>query len=165
MRNAHQDAIGTIPTMTEDTPTTRGGTCPDPGWAELLDAAIRASRQAYAPYSNYHVGAAALLSDGETITGANVENASYGLTLCAECMIVSQAGTRHSHITRIVCVNAAGDIIAPCGRCRQILAEHADDTFRLLTPVGETDLAGMLPFGFSRDDLDQLRRRHEETPR
>jgi cytidine deaminase len=93
------------------------------------------------------------LSNGDVVTGANVENASYGLTLCAECMIVSLAATQGMRITAIAIVNGSGEVITPCGRCRQLLAEHASADFRLLTAVGAIDLHGMLPLAFSATEL------------
>ncbi len=94
-------------------------------WDELLAAARQAARSAYAPYSHYPVGAAALTADGRVVTGCNVENASYGLTLCAECGLVSAlALSGGGRLARFVCVNADGAVITPCGRCRQLLWEH-----------------------------------------
>lgn len=128
-------------------------------WYPLLSAAKDAATRAYAPYSNYHVGAAALMTDGSIVSGANVENASYGLTLCAECSVVAQAATsRHGRIERLVCLISTGEIIPPCGRCRQIIAEHASPEFVLLCDSGELTLEQMLPWGFSPAQLDGFRR-------
>lgn len=148
--NAHTRPARTIDGMSRTT-TSPGNDSTT--WQELRDAAAQAARGAYAPYSHYHVGAAAKLSNGEVVTGANVENASYGLTLCAECMIVSLTATRGMRIEAIAIVNGDGDLITPCGRCRQLLAEHAAGNFRLLTTTGEIDLAGMLPLAFSASEL------------
>src|ERR1700750_1579397 len=94
-------------------------------WAGLRAAAVEARGGAYAPYSNFPVGAAALVDDGRTVVGCNVENASYGLGLCAECGLVaalhaSGGGT----LVAFACVDASGDPLLPCGRCRQLLWEH-----------------------------------------
>lgn len=125
-----------------------------PEWSALLAAASEAAARGYAPYSGYQVGAAALTEDGRTVTGCNVENASYGLGLCAECGLIS-----HLHLggggrlSRFVCVSAAGAVILPCGRCRQLLHENAGDELVLLTPAGERRLGDLLPDAFGADDL------------
>lgn len=125
-------------------------------WAELHDAAVEAADHAYAPYSHFHVGAAALTSDGRVVTGCNVENASYGLGLCAECGMVSAlhrsgGGTLVAVATRL----ADGRAVMPCGRCRQVLWEHRDRQAGCLVdgdgtprPIGE-----LLPGAFGPDDL------------
>ena len=102
---------------------------------ELVRAAIAAAGNAYAPYSNFHVGAALLLDDGDIVTGANFENASYGMTLCAETVAIAKANS-DGQLRRIVAVAVAGGpqgqvaegtgAITPCGRCRQIIKEVAD---------------------------------------
>ncbi len=95
-------------------------------WDDLRAAAIEAAQRAYAPYSGFGVGAAALTSDGRVITGCNVENVSYGLTLCAECGLVSALHDGGGGTLRaVVVVSASGEPCTPCGRCRQLLAEHA----------------------------------------
>jgi cytidine deaminase len=128
---------------------------PGPAWGELRRTAAEAADRAYAPYSGYRVGAAALLEDGSIVSGANVENASYGLTLCAECSVVSQAATAGGgRIKCLVCLNGQGEVIPPCGRCRQLIAEHAGEDFRLLTEHGEMRLEEMLPWGFGPGRLD-----------
>jgi cytidine deaminase len=102
----------------------------------LVQAAIDAARNAYAPYSNFHVGAALLLDDGAIVTGANFENASYGMTLCAETVAIAKANS-DGQLKRIVAIAVAGgpagvgpgaEPITPCGRCRQIIKEVADLT-------------------------------------
>ncbi len=105
--------------------------------AELVNAAIKAAANAYAPYSNFHVGAALLLNDGSIVTGANFENASYGMTLCAETVAIANANS-NGQLKQIVAIAVAGgpegqvamgtEPITPCGRCRQILKEVADLT-------------------------------------
>ncbi|WP_420610703.1 cytidine deaminase [Candidatus Poriferisodalis sp.] len=93
-------------------------------WAELRARAHEASRTAYAPYSNFHVGAAGLVDDGRIVTGCNVENASYGLTLCAECALVCDLhGGGGGRLVAVTVTDADGELLAPCGRCRQLLLE------------------------------------------
>jgi cytidine deaminase len=105
--------------------------------AELVKAAIQAAGNAYAPYSNFHVGAALLLENGEIVTGANFENASYGMTLCAETVAIAKTNSNGKlrQIRAIAVaggpkgeVGAAANAITPCGRCRQIIKEVADLT-------------------------------------
>lgn len=100
----------------------------------LVAAAIHAAKMAYAPYSHFHVGAALELDDGSIVTGANFENASYGMTLCAETVAIAKANS-DGQLRRIVAIAVAGgpdgaglgaDPISPCGRCRQIIKEVAD---------------------------------------
>lgn len=119
-------------------------------WPALHAAALTAAAHAYAPYSRFHVGAAALTTDGRLITGCNVENASYGLTLCAECGLIS---TLHNSgggtLAAFVCVNAAGEIISPCGRCRQLLAEHSTpDTLFAVAQRTPVTIEELLPGAF-----------------
>ena len=125
-------------------------------WADLRGLAHEASRRSYAPYSHVHVGAAALSATGVVAVGSNVENASYGLTLCAECSLVSdlvrQGGGR---LVALVVVAGDGEPLAPCGRCRQLLFEHAGPA--LLIDQGEhapaLRLDELLPHAFGPDDL------------
>ncbi|MDR3201539.1 MAG: cytidine deaminase [Bifidobacteriaceae bacterium] len=115
-------------------------------WAALREAARAAAALAYAPYSHYRVGAAALADDGRLVTGCNVENASYGLTLCAECSLVSAlAGSGGGRLTAFVCVDGAGQVIMPCGRCRQLLWEHGGAALRIWTPAGRQTMSQVLP--------------------
>ena len=130
----------------------------------LIDAAGDAARHAYAPYSDYPVGAAALTEDGRLITGCNVENASYGVGLCAECSLVGQLQlTGGGKIAAFACVNGAGEIIMPCGRCRQLLNEFAAESFQILTPEGIRDLEGILPQAFGGQDLAHHDRQRGRT--
>ncbi|MGB3185977.1 MAG: cytidine deaminase [Ornithinimicrobium sp.] len=124
-------------------------------WDGLRAAASVAMRRAYAPYSRYPVGAAGLVDDGRVVRGCNVENASYGLTLCAECGMVSEliAGGG-GQLRAMVCVDSAGEVIMPCGRCRQVLSEHSSPESLLLTPQGERTMAQILPQAFSAADLE-----------
>ncbi|GAA2441127.1 MULTISPECIES: cytidine deaminase [Streptomyces] len=127
---------------------------PTPDWEALRTAAREAMSRAYAPYSGYPVGAAALVDDGRTVTGCNVENASYGIGLCAECGLVSalqlSGGGRLTHFT---CVDGHGDVLVPCGRCRQLLFEFGGPELLLETPQGVLTMADMLPQAFGPDHL------------
>ena len=123
-------------------------------WQLLLDHARTASTRAYAPYSGFAVGAAALVDDGRIVTGCNVENASYGVTLCAECGLVSQlAASGGGRLAAFVCVSGAGDVLMPCGRCRQLLWEHGGRDLSVLTPSGPLSMAEVLPQAFDATDL------------
>lgn len=127
-------------------------------WAALHAAAVGVSQQAYAPYSGYPVGAAALVDDGRTVVGCNVENAGYGVTLCAECGLVSQLyATGGGRLTHFVCVNGRGDVIMPCGRCRQLLWESGGPALQVLSPGGVLTMDQVLPAAFGADALDDVR--------
>src|ERR1700750_2808475 len=103
-------------------------------WPQLRAAAIEAMRSASAPYSDFPVGVAGLVDDGRVVVGCNVENASYGVGLCAECGLVSQLhATGGGRLTRFVGVNQHGEVIMPCGRCRQLLFEAGGRDLLLLT--------------------------------
>ncbi|PIF04363.1 MAG: cytidine deaminase [Propionibacterium sp.] len=123
-------------------------------WEVLRQAARQVATKAYAPYSHYPVGAAALTSDGRLVTGCNVENASYGLTLCAECGLVSAlTADGGGQLSAFVCVNGTGEVIMPCGRCRQLLHEHADPAMQIETPRGVLPFSEVLPQAFGPADL------------
>jgi len=123
-------------------------------WDELRQAATEAAKQAYAPYSHYPVGAAAVTDTGRVVTGCNVENASFGLTLCAECGLVSAlALSGGGRLVQFTCVNQAGEVITPCGRCRQLLYEHGGAGLAMLTPAGLVTLGDMLGQAWGPDDL------------
>ena len=123
-------------------------------WESLRAAAVEVAGRAYAPYSNYHVGAAALADDGRLLVGCNVENAAYGVVLCAECGLVSQLhATGGGRLTHFVCVNGRGEVIMPCGRCRQLLVEQGGTRLQLMTPLGLRTMAEVLPQAFGPDDL------------
>lgn len=123
-------------------------------WEALRDAALEVAQHAYAPYSNFHVGAAAYADDGRLLVGCNVENAAYGVVLCAECGVVSQLhSTGGGRLTHFVCVNGSGEVIMPCGRCRQLLFEQGGNELVLMTPLGLRTMAEVLPQAFGRDDL------------
>ena len=123
-------------------------------WSELKAQAIAAAERAYAPYSRFPVGAAAMVDDGRVVVGCNVENAAYGVVLCAECGVVSQLHvTGGGRLTHCVCVYGLGEVIMPCGRCRQLLYEHGGRELVLMTPEGERTMDEVLPQPFGPDDL------------
>ncbi len=123
-------------------------------WDQLKQAAVEVMGRAYAPYSSYPVGAAALTDDGRTVVGCNVENAAYGVVLCAECGLVSQLhASGGGRLTHFVCVNGAGDVIMPCGRCRQLLFEHGGNDLLVWTVSGVKPMSEVLPDAFGPDDL------------
>jgi cytidine deaminase len=118
-------------------------------WPALRARARAAMRRAYAPYSRFPVGAAALVDDGRLVDGCNVENASYGLTLCAECGLVSalHAGGG-GRLVAFACVDGTGGVLLPCGRCRQLLWEHGGPDLLVDTAAGPVPLAALLPAAF-----------------
>lgn len=123
-------------------------------WERLQIAAADVAGRAYAPYSNFPVGAAGLVDDGRIVTGCNVENASYGLTLCAECGLVSNLhASGGGRLTHVVCVNGDGELLMPCGRCRQVLWEHGGAEMLLMTPAGPRSMRDLLPDAFDAADL------------
>ena len=123
-------------------------------WDGLLDDARAAMEHAYAPYSRFKVGAAARVEDGRTVVGCNVENAAYGVALCAECGLVSQLHiTGGGRLTHFACVNGLGEIIMPCGRCRQLLWENGGPELLVLTGAGVKRMDEVLPDAFGPDDL------------
>ncbi len=123
-------------------------------WNQIHDLAKEAMKKAYAPYSKFPVGVAALVDDGRYISGCNVENASTGLGLCAECSLVSDlARTGGGRLIAVVCVGGDGNFLAPCGRCRQLLFEHGGKEALLMTPDGPQKMIDMLPWAFGPDDL------------
>jgi cytidine deaminase len=126
-------------------------------WSGLRAAATEAMRRAYAPYSNFPVGAAALVDDGRTVVGCNVENASYGLGLCAECGLVSALhATGGGRLVAFACVDADGGPLLPCGRCRQLLWEHGGPALLVDTADGPVPIGRLLPRAFGREDLDRV---------
>lgn len=123
-------------------------------WDGLRAAATEAMRHAYAPYSGFAVGAAGLVDDGRVVSGCNVENASYGVGLCAECGAISQLhASGGGTLTHFVCVDAAGEVLMPCGRCRQLLFEHGGPGMQLLTISGVRRMEEVLPDAFGPDNL------------
>lgn len=132
---------------------------PEVNWKLLRDRAIQVASDAYAPYSRFPVGAAALVDDGRIIAGCNVENVSYGLGLCAECAVVcalhSGGGGR---LLALACVDGAGSLLMPCGRCRQLLLEHGGPELLIDHPDGPRRLAELLPDPFGPDDIARMSR-------
>ncbi|WP_074413465.1 cytidine deaminase [Mycolicibacterium fortuitum] len=128
----------------------------DLDWKLLRNKAIEVSSHAYAPYSGFPVGAAALADDGRVVTGCNVENVSYGLGLCAECAVVcalhSGGGGR---LLALSCVGPDGDVLMPCGRCRQVLLEHGGPELLIDHRNGPRPLRELLPDAFGPDDLER----------
>ncbi len=135
---------------------THTGTPADIDWDRLLAAAREAAARAYAPYSHFQVGAAALVDDGRIVTGCNVENASYGLTLCAECGLVSTLhATGGGRLRAVVVVSGSGQPCTPCGRCRQLLLEHGGPDCLIDGDGRVRTVADLLPGGFDPDRLAQ----------
>jgi len=125
-------------------------------WDLLRAAATDVMKGAYAPYSRFPVGAAALVDDGRVVRGCNVENASYGLTLCAECGVVSELhATGGGRLVALSCVDGNGALLMPCGRCRQLLYEHGGPECLVDAPGGALAVAELLPFAFGPQDLVQ----------
>lgn len=125
-------------------------------WDQLRNVAKDSMLKAYAPYSNFAVGAAALTDDGRIVSGCNVENASYGLTLCAECSLVSNlAMTGGGKLVAFTCVDAQGNVLMPCGRCRQLLFEHSAPNMVLETVSGVKTIDEVLPDAFGPRDLEE----------
>ena len=123
-------------------------------WEALRAAAREMLGHAYVPYSEYPVGAAALVDDGRVVTGCNVENASYGLTLCAECGLVSAlAASGGGRLVAFACVDGQGAPLMPCGRCRQLLWEHGGPDCLVDTPEGIQTMAQVLPQAFGPNHL------------
>lgn len=127
---------------------------PEIDWDVLRAAAAQAAKSAYAPYSKFHVGAAALVDDGRIITGCNVENVSYGLGLCAECGLVSALhSSGGGRLVAVVTVSGTGDQCTPCGRCRQLLLENGGPDCLVDGPDKPQTVAELLPGGFDMDRL------------
>jgi cytidine deaminase len=123
-------------------------------WKLLRSKAIEAAGRAYAPYSRFSVGAAALADDDRVVTGCNVENVSYGLGLCAECGVVCALhDTGGGRLVALACVDAAGATLMPCGRCRQVLLEHGGPELLIDHRAGPRRLADLLPDAFGPGDL------------
>lgn len=127
-------------------------------WPALRTAAVDVMRRAYAPYSNYPVGAAALVDDGRIVVGCNVENAAYGVVLCAECGVVSSLhATGGGRLVALACVDGAGEALMPCGRCRQLLWEQGGPDCLIDHADGPLTIAELLPHAFGAEDLDKSR--------
>jgi cytidine deaminase len=137
-------------------PSASGSRDGEVGWDDLREAARAAAARAYAPYSGLQVGAAGLCDDGRTVVGCNVENASYGLSLCAECGVVSALRANGaSSLAAISVTDGEGAALMPCGRCRQLLLENGGP--EMLVDRGPTTapvaLGELVPDAFGPDDL------------
>jgi cytidine deaminase len=133
-------------------------TAPSIDWDLLRAVANDSSAKAYVPYSNFPVGVAALVDDGRVISGANVENASYGLSLCAECSLVSSLHmTGGGRLVAFTCVDGHGNILMPCGRCRQLLYEHSAPGMLLETVSGIKTIDEVIPDAFGPRQLADYR--------
>ncbi|GAA2389349.1 cytidine deaminase [Dactylosporangium salmoneum] len=134
-------------------------------WAALRSAAITAMERAYAPYSKFPVGAAALVDDGRIVVGCNVENASYGIGLCAECGLVSSLQvTGGGRLVALACVDAGGRPLMPCGRCRQLLWEHGGAGLLIDHREGPLPMTALLPHAFDDADLDRIAAERDRRP-
>ena len=128
----------------------------DIDWDALRLAANEAMQKSYSPYSSFPVGAAALVDDGRIISGCNVENASYGVGLCAECALVSSLHmTGGGKLVAFTCVDGQGNILMPCGRCRQLLYEFSTEGMVLETVSGFKTIDEVLPDAFGPRQLDE----------
>jgi cytidine deaminase len=129
---------------------------PEIDWDLLRAAAVEVMQRAYAPYSGFPVGVAGLVDDGRVVVGCNVENAAYGVTLCAECGLVSSLhATGGGRLVAVACVDRAGRSLMPCGRCRQLLWENGGPDLLVDTPEGILDMTQVLPQAFDARDLDE----------
>lgn len=129
-------------------------------WEALRAAAVAALAWSYSPYSKFPVGVAGIVDDGRIVAGANVENASYGLTLCAECSMVSALhASGGGRLVAAYCVDGNGDALMPCGRCRQLLYEHGGPGLQIMTPRGVQTMAQILPQAFGPWDLEDRQTR------
>jgi len=127
----------------------------DINWDALRAVAVDAMKKSYSPYSNFAVGAAAITTDGRIVSGCNIENASFGVTLCAECSLVSDLlMTGGGKLIAFTCVDANSNVLMPCGRCRQLLVEHAAPGMILETISGLKTMAEVLPDAFTREELE-----------
>ncbi|HEX6337005.1 MAG TPA: cytidine deaminase [Jiangellaceae bacterium] len=123
-------------------------------WEALRAAAADVCERAYAPYSSFPVGAAALVDDGRVVVGCNVENAAYGVTLCAECGVVSSLHAGGGgRLVAFTCTGGKGQRLMPCGRCRQLLWENGGSDLLIDTPQGIQPMSEILPQAFGPEDL------------
>lgn len=126
-------------------------------WSALTAAAVEVMHRAYAPYSRFRVGVAGLVDDGRVVVGCNVENAAYGVALCAECgMVSSLHATGGGRLVAVSCVDANGDPLMPCGRCRQLLWENGGAECQVLSPDGVMTMAEVLPLAFGAADIEHV---------
>lgn len=164
--DALTDGVRSGSASADDTPVDDASIRSAPIDDVLFDRLVREARaiapRAYTPYSHFQVGAAALVDDGRVVTGCNVENAGYGVTLCAECGLISSliAGGG-GRLRAFVCVGGPEHVdvnrpvVMPCGRCRQLLSEHAAADFTILSPQGPLTVQQMLPQAFGPADLEE----------
>jgi cytidine deaminase len=125
-------------------------------WERLRSAAREVMERAYVPYSKFRVGAAALVDDGRIVVGCNVENASYGVGLCAECGLVSSLyASGGGRLVAFSCVDGHGNTLMPCGRCRQLLYEHGGPDLMMDTVSGIKPMSQVLPDAFGPDELEE----------
>ena len=128
---------------------------PTVDWDRLRAAATEVMGRAYAPYSGFPVGAAGLVNDGRIVVGCNVENAAYGVALCAECGMVSDLiSGGGGRLVAVACVDRNGEALMPCGRCRQLLWEHGGPDCLVATANGARTMDEVLPDAFGADDLE-----------
>ncbi len=126
-------------------------------WPALRAAAVEVMHRAYAPYSKFPVGAAGLVDDGRVVLGCNVENAAYGVVLCAECGLVSQLhATGGGRLVAMACVDGDGHALLPCGRCRQLLWENGGPKMLVLSKNGPLTMESLLPLAFGLEDLEAI---------
>jgi len=123
-------------------------------WEGLRQQAVAAAASAYCPYSGLQVGAAALCDDGRVVTGCNIENAAYGVALCAECAMAGQLRlTGGGKFVAVACRSGEGELLMPCGRCRQIIHELGGPDCLVDTPRGVLTMREVLPDAFGPEDL------------
>jgi len=128
-------------------------------WSALQHEAEEIMKRAYAPYSQFPVGVAGLVDDGRIVVGCNVENASYGLGLCAECSMASALiASGGGRLIAVLCVDGNGQYLSPCGRCRQILFEHGGKSLQIMTPQGPVPMSEFLPWAFGPEDLAEFKK-------
>ena len=135
---------------------------PEFDWDALRRNAFEVMQNAYAPYSGFPVGAAGRTADGRIVLGCNVENLSYGLGLCAECVLIGNfCATGGGRLSAVSVCDSRGAILMPCGRCRQLLYEHGGAEMLVDHRAGPMPLARLLPEAFGPDDLAAGRRETE----
>ena len=130
---------------------------PEIDWAVLHAAAVDVMQRAYAPYSRFKVGVAGLVDDGRVVVGCNVENAGYGVALCAECgMVSSLHATGGGRLVAVSCVDSRGEALMPCGRCRQLLWENGGPDCLVMSPSGPMSMSAVLPLAFGPEDIEKV---------
>jgi cytidine deaminase len=128
-------------------------------WNDLRQRAVRAAKDAYCPYSGLQVGSAAVCDDGRIVVGCNVENAAYGVGLCAECTMAGQLRlTGGGRFVAVACRSGEGELLMPCGRCRQVLYELGGPDCLMDTPRGVIPMSEVLPDAFGPEMLPEVAR-------